>query len=357
MALTGKSFKTNFERRIDKSFNDYYDDETLSDFFIRGLRMAIMSRYDYLDGQKRLDELRTLIIDGKIVPAASGKIMLQSLPVIAYDDATGVITLAYPHNASAGELLTIDISGSTGSFSGSLLITAVSSLTITCTAQTIGTFVKGSVTTIQSLVNYLHLNSMKVNYKIKYEEPIMAFEVTPSSASILFDKRVSLRDGEKVVIENVVGATSLNGTWYVSRTGLKKYQLFEDAELKIPVVGNSKYISGGDLYLSFTSDKAFQDKPDEVDYTAKPTFKMPGWRIDSGALCVAPEVGVVSLSVNYIRQPFFDIDPENDDLDMELYLPREFWEYVIDYMAQLFDLETKDGRSFNLDNYQLVKNQ
>lgn len=358
MALTGKNFNENFERRIDKVFNDYYDDETLSDFFVRGLRMAIMSRYDYLDGQKRLDELRTLVITGKEIPATSGRLMLQSLPVIAYNGTTGEMTLGYGHNASAGQIISVNLVGDTATFTGDLTVVSVTENTITAAVQSgLGVFETGSVNTPESLLEYLHLNSLKVKYLLQYEEPINAFQVSTTTAFILFDKRVTLRDGEEIFLSGVQGATSLNGRFWVRRIGLKKYQLFLDSELTMPASANHKYISGGDIFISVLSDKAFQDKPDAIDYTARPTVQYPGWKISSGALSAEPSTGIVSFIINYLRQPYVVIDPLNDIIDLELYHPREFWEYVIDYMAQLFDLETKDGKSLNIDNYQLVKNQ
>jgi hypothetical protein len=245
MALTGKTFNENFERRIDKVFNDYYDDETLEEFFIRGLRMSIMSRYDYLNGQRRLDELRTLIVSEREIQATSGKLMLQRLPVTGYDATAGTFTLAYGHNVLPAQQFSYSLTGDTAINEGVATAISVTENTIVADPITgLGTFLFGELETRESLIDYLHLNSIQAKYKIQFDEPIAAIEASSEKVFILFDKRVTLRDREMILLSGVQGATSLNGEFFLKRVGMRKYQLFTDKNLKNKAVADHKYTGG-----------------------------------------------------------------------------------------------------------------
>jgi hypothetical protein len=61
--------------------------------------------------------------------------------------------------------------------------------------------------------------------------------------------------------------------------------------------------------------------------------------------------------MDYIKLPPFEIDPLNDQTDLLLYYSQEFIEYLVDFTARLFDLDTKNVQGLNMDTPQVVTNQ
>lgn len=358
MAFTGLDFKKAWERRVDKSFNDYYPDQTLLGFFVRVLRLGLTEKYKSLDKQLRYDDLRGMIVRDRTISVTSGKVMLQSIAAVGYNSITGVISTAYPHNALIGQSLVVEIVGSSGTISGSFTVTAVPSSTqITIAPQAVGTFVSGYVTTEQTISDYLHLNSLKIEYRRKSNVQILTMVSTPDLIKFSTTTYCKLRSGEKVFIEGVVGATNANGSFYVKQTGVKQYQLFSDKTLETPIVGNNHYVSGGTLYFYETTDYLFQDKPDQILAYDKPTEIFPRWKFSENSIVVEPATYAQNIIFNYLKVPPFVIDPEDDTLDLLLFIPQEMIEFLVDYGAQLFDLETKDWNSLGADSNQVVMNK
>jgi hypothetical protein len=299
-----------------------------------------------------------MIVRDKAISVTSGKVMLQSIAVNNYDSATGVITTTYPHNGLIGQNLNISITGSTGSISGSFTITAVpSSNEITIAPQAIGAFVTGSVTTEQTITDYLHLNSLKIEYRRKSNIQIINIVSTPSLIKFTTSTYCKLRSRERVYIDGVVGATNANGSFYVKQIGTKQYQLFSDSTLETPVVGNNHYVSGGTMYFYEVTDYLFQDKPDQILAYDRPTDIFPRWKFTENAIVVEPSTYAQTIIFNYLKIPPFVIDPEDNLLDLLLFIPQEMIEFLVDYGAQLFDLETKDWNSLGADSNQVVTNK
>lgn len=358
MPYTGLQFHTEFQRRIDKPFNDYYDLDTSKEFYRRVLTLGVKDKYEALDGQSRFDHLRGMIKYGITIPASSGRVMLQPIAVSGYNSATGAITTFYTHNAIAGQSVAVNIQGSTGSLTGQFTVqTVVSSTEFTITPTAIGTFESGFIQTEQSILDYLHLNALRVTYRIPVNIPLKTIVSNPNSIIVEFKTYTKLRAGEKVFIQDVLGSTNANGDRYVLPVGTTKYQLFSDPELSVPVTGNNSYISGGKVFYYQTTNKIFQSKPDEIQTYDSPTFDFPRWRITENSIVLEPSTFLHSISADYLTLPPFEIDPEDNEKDLLLYIPGEMIEFLIDKAAVLFDLETKNWNSLQPDNVQTITNK
>lgn len=359
MPYTGVDFKTNWQRRIDKPYNDYYDLDTLKDFFNRVLTLGVKDIYESLDLQRRFDWIRSLIVYDKDLTLSSSRILLQQLAVSDYNSGTGQFTTTFKHNVQVGSVITALLAGSSGEFDGSLTVTSVESeYKFTASAQSIGTFIAGYIETPQSVLDYLHLNSLKITYKVLSQTAISSLIVKPESIIFNTASFSKLRSGEKVIISGFTSPSAANGTFYVKWVGEKSYQLYSDKELQNPVLGNGKF-SGpvGTLYEVTESETIFQSKPDQIQTYDKPSYQFPRWKMDQNALVLEPEQNLVSAKISYLRKPPFAIDPEDADTDLLLYVPQEFIEFLIDKGAALFDLETKDVQSLNMDAPQVVVNK
>lgn len=358
MPYTGLQFHTEFQRRVDKPFNDYYDIDTSKEFYRRVLTLGVKDKYEALDGQSRFDHLRGLIKYGITISASSGRVLLQPIAVSAYNSTTGAVTTQYTHNAIAGQTVEVNIQGTTGSLTGQFtVLTVVSQNEFTITPTAIGIFEGGFIQTEQSILDYLHLNALKVTYKIPVQTPLKTIVSKPNSIVLEFKTYTKLRAGQKVFIQDVLGSTNANGDRYVFPVGAAKYQLFSDAALSVPVTGNNEYISGGKVFYYQTTNKIFQSKPDEIQTYDSPSYEFPRWRITENAILLEPSSFLDSISVDYLTLPPFVIDPEDNEKDLLLYIPEEMVEFLIDKAAVLFDLETKNWNSLQPDNVQIITNK
>lgn len=354
MAITGIDFTKQFERRIDKSYNDYYSPPQLADFFKRTLQQAATAKYNELDNQRRFDELRGLLVRNKLVSATSGRIALQATVIQDFDEATGVITTFYPHNAITGQTIEVNIEGSTATFSGNETVLNTTEFTITIAPQAVGTFVAGSLVTPQSITDYMHLFSVQATYKVKSSDTIETVTATPQKVIIELALRSKLRNGDFITIENVVGTTSMNGGFYVQQVKPRKYQLFIDSNLEIPLTANAAYVSGGDIY-SIITNACFENKPDTQDIQVidTPSPEYPKFQISDNALILIPESNVQSATVSYMKNPPIEVDPLNGKTDLSLFYSREFINFWIDMSARLFDLNTRNVQGLNIDTPQI----
>lgn len=375
MAFTGTDFQFAFERRVDKMFNDYYDVQTSRDFYRRVLRLGLIEKFEALDKQRRYDELRSFIVLNKQLPIlvnslTTNRILLQDLNVVSYSqtlDSLGnaisaVVTTSLPHNVVDNDSIYIQIEDTLGgTLMDSFVVASVlnsNSFQINNPPVTLGTFLSGFVRNNNTAVNdYLRLNSIKVRYKKKSDIQIAAFNVVPSKIEFVVDSYCKLRTGDYISISGVLGTTSANGDWYLKQTAPKKYQIFEDKTLTTPVLGNAKYISGGNLYEFIITEPIFQEKPDQITVIDKPTYEFPRWSMSQGGIVIEPAPYLDQAYISYLSIPPFDIDPENNTLDLLLFMPQELIEYLVDYAAKLFDLETKDWNSLNFDNSQVITNK
>jgi hypothetical protein len=369
MAFTGVDFNKEVERRIDKVYSDYYDPATQKAFFRRSLQLSITSKYNVLDTQKRYDEIRSLLVYAREVPATTGRILLQPIAVTAYSyfanplfpsTSTSTITTAFPHMLQNGDTASVSVTGSTGTLSISGAVVAVTDYTFTIlsgAAGNIGTFLSGSVVTTNMVQDYMHLFSVRAAYVFENEDEIDSVNATPSKIEITLQKRSQLRDGNKITISGVVGANGMNGERYVKQIGTRRYRLYNDEELLSPVVATSAYVSGG-VITSTKINSCFQLKPDQyVQKVDSPTKRFPRYQMADNAIIIEPKSNLQYVEMDYIKLPPFEIDPLNNDTDLLLYYSQEFIEYLVDFTARLFDLDTKNVQGLNMDTPQVVTNQ
>lgn len=355
MAFTGVDFNKEVERRIDKVYSDYYDPITQKAFFRRSLQLSITSKYNVLDTQKRYDEIRSLLVYAREVPATTGRILLQPIAITAFTGT--VVTTAFPNMLQTGDTPSLTIVGSLVTFTGSPSVTVINEFTFSIASVAIGTFQSGSVVTTDMVQDYMHLFSVRAAYIFENEDEINSVAATPSKIEITLQKRSQLRDGNKITISGVVGANGMNGERYVKQIGTRRYRLYNDQELLSPVVATSAYISGG-VITSTKINSCFQLKPDQyVQKVDSPTKRFPRYQMADNAIIIEPKSNLQYVEMDYIKLPPFEIDPLNNETDLLLYYSQEFIEYLVDFTARLFDLDTKNVQALNMDTPQVVTNQ
>lgn len=357
MAFTGVNFNSEVERRIDKVYSDYYAPETQKAFFRRALQLSITSKYNILDSQKRYDEIRSLIVYSKQVPATTGRIFLQPIAIIGYDGVTGVVSTAFPHQLIAGDPVQISIIGSTATYNAILTVISSNQSTFAISPFAVGVFQSGSVFTTDMIQDYMHLFSIRASYLFQNEDVIDSVNATTSKIDITLTKRSQLRDGDQITISGAIGANGINGVRYVKQVGTRRYQLYSDEGLLSPIVASSAYVSGG-VITSQKMNSCFQLKPDQrVGKVDAPTKRFPRYQMADNAIIIEPKENLQYVEIDYIKVPPFEIDPLDNQTDLLLYYSQEFIEYLVDFTARLFDLDTKNVQALNIDTPQVVTNQ
>jgi hypothetical protein len=258
---------------------------------------------------------------------------------------------------AVSDTVNVSVTGSAGAFSGSYVVSAVTDYTFTITPTVVGTFQSGSVTTADMVQDYMHLFSIRAAYLFQNEDDIDSVNATPAKIVITLTKRSQLRSGDLITIASAIGAGGINGDRYVKQIGTRRYQLYSDAELLTPVVATSAYVSGGTI-TSMKMNSCFQLKPDQyVQKVDAPTKRFPRYQMADNAIIIEPKSNLQFVEMDYIKLPPFEIDPLNNETDLLLYYTQEFIEYLVDFTARLFDLDTKNMQALNIDTPQVVTNQ
>lgn len=356
--LTGLDISRQFDERTDRPFTDFYSPAQKTILFKQAFREAILQKSRVLQTQFRYDELRSLIVRKKRVKATSGLILLQPINILGFNFATQTLTLVGIHNAEVGEQVTINMTGSITSVSGQFTVISVTETTIVVSGVLdIGVFQNGTITTEQSLTDYLHLRGIEASFKKKTKDEIQGFEVNTDKVAFKLVKSSELRNGDKVFISGVLGTTNANGERFVKRIGKKAYQLYLDEGLNNPVQANGFYLGGGDIFKLVTNPCFDKTADQRVDKINEATVNTPYFEMGENAIFVDPSEFLEHVLVDYLKEPPVDIDPTNNQFDYETLYSYEMVNFVIDVAVKLFQLRIRDLNQAGAENQQIIINE
>lgn len=356
-SLTGAEFDKLFDRRTDSSYTDYYDPATKAAFYRQAMILAVEQKYRTNDNQTSDDDIRNLIVLSKEVPLKQSKVILQPLTIQSINPLTGDVVFIEEHLASVGEQIELTIQGFTPSLTGTYTINATpssNSIQVTFPA-TLGAFVRGRGITINTIKDYFHYLSSDVEYKQKVKVKISnATDLTP--LTFVTDDISDIRTGEKLFITVSQSTNNINGIRYVRRVGKQVYQCFIDKDLETPVQGNIPYINGNSTLERLLRNTSYPVPPDlsgqRID---EPVYVQPRHTFGNGRLEYQPS-GAIKAYIDYVKQPPFDIDPNDSVTDLTTYYPYRFLIYLIEQAALLFFRETKDIQGAQLTQQQIIEN-
>ncbi|KKL16066.1 hypothetical protein LCGC14_2499310 [marine sediment metagenome] len=201
-------------------------------------------------------------------------------------------------------------------------------------------FTKGTTTPVIS--DYEHLLAVKSKYLINTNLTITdASRETPIVITVA--EQNNLRSGEQLIIENIIGNTYANQAWYIKKISSKKFALYADKDLIIPVVSNAQYISGGTIkriYYNYCKPYVSDRK---IAIYGKPSVTNPKFDTSNNQIKFYPaEETTTEITIDYITKATVFIDPQNNTIDLEKTYSYKFLLYIINIAAKLVAAMLRD---------------
>lgn len=207
------------------------------------------------------------------------------------------------------------------------------------------------------IADYQHLLAIKSRFAIPYVGIVVSDASNTLPIVITLSNFSDLRSGESVVISGVIGNFAANGTFYVKQLSRKKYQLFSDANLTLPVQGNGAYIQGGIISkIQYNYCKPFYAET-KISPLGQPDFANPKYEITQGLIKLYPDnISCSEVTVDYIKKTTVFIISNDNTIDLELTYPVKFLYYIADVSAQLFAESVKDAELFQTSDFEIKTN-
>lgn len=216
-----------------------------------------------------------------------------------------------------------------------------------------------SIATSTSLIpDYQHLLSIKARFVSAIEDLLITGATNATPVVITVDNFNSMRTGDQIVISGVVGNFNANGTFYINRVNRKKFELYYDVAMTIPVAGSGTYLQGGTIEaVTYNYCKPLYSDT-KISVLGKATVDAPKFEITQNLIKVYPlENSCSEISIDYINRPAIFITSTDNSIDLELSYPLKFLYYIADVAAQLFSESVKDQELFQTTNFELNTNK
>jgi hypothetical protein len=216
-----------------------------------------------------------------------------------------------------------------------------------------------SVITSTSLIpDYQHLLAIKARFVSPIEDVSITGATNASPVVITVNNFNSIRTGDQVVISGVVGNFNANGTFYLNRINRKKFELYYDAEMLLPVSGSGVYLQGGNIdSITYNYCKPLYSDT-KISVLGQASVDAPKFEITQNLIKIYPIDKTCSqVTIDYINQPPVFITSTDNVIDLELTYPVKFLYYIADVAAQLFSESVKDQELFQTSNFELNTNK
>lgn len=347
-----------FLNRIDKSYSKFVDKVKLGRIFDRALSALGEQRWMGLVTQKQYDDLKFQVSTENIFQISNGNISISPLMVKNITRSGNVVILETlgKHNLSPLDLVTIsDVQGfTTVPFINSThTITGVPSSTkiefsVTATSGT-HTPNTGSLIHDKLISDYIHLFALKA----KFQE-ILPIKINKSingnPCYVEFNKRVNLRDGDKLIISGYDDQL-INGTRFVQYLTDFRFRLYLDKELTLPLTGvRGINILGGTVKKEIYNYASNWSSDDKISTFKTGTHENPVYETSDGAIKITPK-DCQEVTVDYFSKPKIKIDLNDNTADLLLVYPFSFIDRLINEAVLLYApiardqlLEAQTGR-------------
>ncbi len=351
--MVSTEIKKYFEQKIDKDYTGFVDRTKCGRIFKDALYRVINERIANLTVQKNYDEISFLIKVGQSYSLNSNKIITGLTPVVSVAIISATIyeiTCGFPHNLITGDSVVISGIQGTTNANGTYSVTVVNSAVFRITVgSAIGVNIAntGSFYGTKQIPDYYRLTAIKTTFRGDRSLSITkAAKTTPIRVS--FTGVNSLRTGEQVFIQGVGGNTNANGTFYINKVNSGTIDLYSDAHLLSPVVGNANYTSGGTI-VSVESEYATPiDSDRKISSLSQATIKFPKFEESQHSLVIYPlDYVCINTTLDYISTPK-EIDFFDTDTNYTLYYNDKFLYYLIDSATKIFLAEIRDTEGYQI---------
>lgn len=353
--MNSAEIKKNFEQKVDKAYTGYFDNSKMNRLFKDTMYRVVNEKLDNYGIQKNRDEISFLIKTNIVKPINNNKIAVadvavQSITIV--NPSVYEITFATPHNVVAGDSITISgvqgtltITQANGTFTP-IVVDDYSLEIMVASATGVYTAGTGKMTFTKLLNDFYRLLTTKARVKENTEYLVVAAS-NYSPIKIKVFEHNNLRTGERITISGVLGNTNANGDFYIRKVNSKEFELFTDAILKVPVVGNGVYTSGGVAVRSnyeYCKELVSDKKIAVYSWADEQT---PLYETTDKYLKFYPiENTIDEITIDYCKTPK-EIDFKETTTDYTLFYNTKFLLYLIDQAAKTFGLEIRDTELYN----------
>lgn len=366
--MTGAQFTLAFERKINKSFSNYYSTTELDELFKESLTLWIENKYENLVDQDSYDAINTLIKTNQVFELNANRIyeILVPISLIVPSASPTAITTAIPHNLTTGDVAYLTgVAGTMSAINAQFFsVTVTGTKTFTVPFNSTGLIYTSGTGQIAQHQSSASIPKMIPDYyallaaKFKYNQPIPNIRITGATNAqpiviTLSTKNNNVKTGDQITNAGIFGNPNANGTFYVKKLGALKYELYYDKYLSNSASGNGIYTGGGTLTrplynyaIPLYSYKKISpyDKPDVYN----PAFERAEGFIKatpSDEICTEATLDYISTSTVFIVST--DTATELEDTYSLIYLYE-----IMDKAVELFFLETKDFQSMQAEQIQ-----
>lgn len=347
--LTGADLYKFIKDGIDQSFSGFLG-TARANRLIRDSEIRVIERiYSNSKTQKQSDELSPLTLIDRTISVRDNyfrtePLRISSLTVVG---TTATVTTDTPHQLVIGDSFTLsNTEGFTPDINGDYTVLTTpteSQLTFTVVAVTgVLTQGTGGITHPFMFPNMLHPLAIQTTFR---EGDLLFLKTVNTSATpyITFSKYSNVRTGTKITIENALGVTGLNGTFYCKERNRTSYFLFQDSSFQTPAVLTGTYQGNGRARIIVSeyatrlhSDRRIAPSSNGDEWT-------PKFIVDDNSIKLYPSDSTCeSVKVDYIQDPLVTIDVANDDVDLEQYYTFKYLMAIKDQCVTSYMIEMRE---------------
>lgn len=359
--MNGTEFKLAFERKINKSFSDYYDPSELDELFKEAIILSLEESYQNLITQNTYDEVSSIIKTNQVFNLNNNRIYESPISIVLITPSASptTITTTLPHNLITGDFVYLTgVSGTINTINAQFLpVIVTSNKSFTVPFNSTGLVYaanSGQISQHQDsnsipklIPDYVHLLAVK----FKYNQTIPTIKIVDATNNQpitikLNTKNNNVKTGDKITNAGIFGNLNANGNFYVKKLGALKYQLYYDKDFLQAASGNGVYTGGGIItrpIYHYATPLFSYKKISDYD---KPDIYRPAFERAESFLKANPEdVVCQEATIDYISTNTVFIVSTDTVVDLEGTYNLDYLYKIMDKATELFFLETKDFQS------------
>ena len=176
---------------------------------------------------------------------------------------------------------------------------------------------------------------------------------------ITVSEQNNLRTKEQITIAVVLGNTNANGTHYIKKISSKKFALYSDKDLIIPIASNAQYLPSSPrlfrIYYNYCKPYVSDQK---IGIYGQPSITNPKFDISKNQIKFYPaEETTTEITLDYITQATVFIDPKDNVIDLEKTYSYKFLLHVNNIAVKLVAAMLRDRELLQTSAIAIEENQ
>lgn len=343
---TGVEFYRRILTEVDNVYSTYMPDAAAQRLLNECVTRSVEKKYRQLDTQRLYDELTSMIVTEEEVTLYSGFAFTAPIQIdtISTTGATATVVTKFPHRLLTGNIVSIsEVEGGTitGINLSNVAITRISDTSFSYAApgSTIVSYTddSGKVTGANTVSDYVHYLTAKVRVIDEDTElSITGVSLAATTATLTFASH-NFRNGDTAYVANVSGTTI--GDDYYTVTVISR------TKIRINVTATGTYTSGGTASIAYENYATRYYSDRKAALFGQPSYSQPMFEEADGSLKFYP-AEANQIVIDYIRTPKHEIDITDDVVDIEIYYPAKFLDFVQTEYVLAYSADTREDRRF-----------